>query len=140
VAANIVLGITLFHFFGAAGIAAATSAAWWLNVILMMVMLHRRGVYRPSAAAWSHLARVVAASAALGLMLIAATHYRPLIEAPFRGLRLGPLHAKEIAVVLVSLAALVVYPVLLLGSGGISLAQIRGALRRRSDPPPEVLP
>jgi len=140
VAANIVLGITLFHFFGAAGIAAATSAAWWLNVILMMVMLHRRGVYRPSAAAWSHLARVVAASAALGLMLIAATHYRPLIEAPFRGLRLGPLHAKEIAVVLVSLAALVVYPVLLLGSGGTRLPIIRGARRPRCPPPPEVLP
>ena len=141
VAANVALGVTLFHFYGATGIAAATSAAWWLNVIMMMVMLHRRGVYAPSAAAWSHLARVMAASVALGLMLAAATYYRPMIQAPFVHLHLGPLHAKEIAVVLVSLAAVVVYPVLLLGSGGLTLAQLREALRRRpTDPPPEALP
>jgi len=141
VAVNVALGVTLFHFIGATGIAAATSAAWWLNVIVMTVMLARRGVYAPSAATWWRLARILAASVALGLLLAAASHYRPLIETPFRHLHLGPLHAKEIAIVLVSVLAVVVYPVLLLGSGGLTIAQLRRDLSRRpADPPPEVLP
>ena len=141
VAINVVLGVTLFHFFGVAGIAAATSAAWWINVILMAMMLARRGIYAPSPAAWSHLARVLAASVALGLLLAAAAHWRPLIEAPLRSLRLGPLRAKEFAILGVSLAALGVYPLLLFASGGLTLTEMRAALRRRAnDPPPPALP
>jgi len=130
VAVNVALGVTLFHFVGVAGIAAATSAAWWLNVIMMMTILARRGIYAPSAAAWSHLARVLAASVALGLLLAAASHWRPLIEAPIGKHHLGPLHAKEIAIVGVTALAAVLYPVLLLVSGGLTRADIRTALRR----------
>jgi putative peptidoglycan lipid II flippase len=132
VAVNVALGITLFQLVGVAGIAAATSAAWWLNVVMMATTLARRGVYSPSAAAWSHLARVLAASVALGLMLAGAAHWRPLIEAPLHGLHLGPLHAKELAIVGVSMAAVAVYPALLFASGGLSLAELRAALRRRA--------
>ncbi|MFI4936261.1 MAG: lipid II flippase MurJ, partial [Caulobacterales bacterium] len=132
VAVNIVLGVTLIRLVGVAGIAAATSAAWWLNVILMAAMLARRGIYAPSAAAWSHLLRVLAASVALGLLLAGAEHWRALIEAPLHGVRLGPLHAKEIAIVGVSLAALALYPALLFASGGLTLGDLRAALRRRN--------
>jgi putative peptidoglycan lipid II flippase len=135
VGVNIVLGVTLFHFVGVAGIAAATSTAWWMNVIAMATILARRGVYAPSPAAWSRLARVLAASAALGLMLAAASHWRPLIEAPFHHLHLGPLHAKEIAIVGVSALAALAYPLLLFASGGITLSEIRAALRRRTNGP-----
>jgi putative peptidoglycan lipid II flippase len=128
---NVVLGVTLFHFFGVAGIAAATSGAWWFNVVLMATVLARRGVYSPSPAAWSRLARVLAASVALGLLLAAASHWRPLIEAPFGRRHLGPLHAKEFAVVGVAILAAAVYPALLFASGGLTLAEMRGALRRR---------
>jgi putative peptidoglycan lipid II flippase len=128
---NVVLGVTLFHLVGVAGIAAATSAAWWISVILMATTLARRGIYAPSAAAWSHLARVLAASVALGLLLAAASHWRPMIEAPLQGLRLGPLHAKELAVLGVSMAAVIVYPALLFASGGLTLTEMRAALRRR---------
>jgi putative peptidoglycan lipid II flippase len=130
VAVNIVLGVTLFHFLGVAGIAAATSAAWWFNVITMMVILARRGNYAPSAAAWSRLARVLAASVALGLMLAAASHWRAVLEAPVAHVHLGPLHAKEIAVVVVSALAAPTYAALLFASGGLSLADLRAALRR----------
>jgi putative peptidoglycan lipid II flippase len=130
VAVNVAFGLTLFHFIGVTGIAAATSAASWLNVIMMTVTLARRGIYAPSAGAWSHLARVLAASVALGLMLAAASHFRGVIEAPLAHLRLGPLHAKEIAVLAVSAAAVVVYPILLLVSGGLSRAELRAALKR----------
>ena len=132
VAVNIVLGVTLIRLMGVAGIAAATSAAWWLNVVMMAAMLARRGIYAPSASAWSHLARVLAASVALGLLLGAAAHWRPLIEAPLRGFRLGPLHAKEIAIVGVASLAALIYPALLFASGGLTLTEIRAALRRRS--------
>ena len=82
-------------------------------------------------AAWARLIRIAAASLALGLMLGAAAHYRAEVQAPFAQLRLGPLHAKEIAVVLVSVAAAAIYPLLLFASGGITLAEIRRNLRRR---------
>jgi len=132
VAINVVLGVTLFHYFGVAGIAAATSGAWWINVVMMAVTLARRGIYAPSPAAWSRLARVLAASVALGLLLAAASHWRPLIEAPIGAHHLGPLHAKEIAVAGVAILAALVYPVLLFASGGLTLAELRGALRRRA--------
>lgn len=130
VAVNIVLGVTLFHVLGVTGIAAATSAAWWLNVVMMAATLARRGIYAPSARAWSHLARVLAASVALGLLLAAASHWRAVIEAPVAHVRLGPLHAKEIAVLAVSVLAMAVYPLLLMLSGGLSPSQLRAALRR----------
>jgi len=141
VAANIVLGVTLFHFVGVAGIAAATSGAWWLNVLMMGFTLARRGLYAPSPSALSHLARLLAASLALGVMLALAAHFRLQIEAPLAKVRLGPLHAKEIAVLGVSVLAAAVYPVLLILSGGLSVAEMRAALRRRpGEAPSEPLP
>ena len=146
VAVNVVLGVSLFRLVGVTGIAAATSAAWWLNVLMMGFTLARRGVYAPSPRAWSRLVRMLAASAALGLLLAAAAHYRPLIEAPLRGLHLGPLHPKEIAVVGVSIMAVALYPLLLFASGGLTLREMRAAGRRPAkgdagpEPPPEALP
>jgi putative peptidoglycan lipid II flippase len=131
VVVNIVLGITLFHLVGVAGIAAATSAAWWLNVLMMGATLARRGLYAPSRRAISHLVRIIAASVALGLLLAAASHFRPAIEAPMSGVRLGPLRAKEIAVVGVAIAATAAYPVLLIMTGGLSLTEVKAVLRRR---------
>ncbi len=43
VAVNIVAGVTLFHFIGVQGIAAATSLASWVNVLMMAWTLHARG-------------------------------------------------------------------------------------------------
>ena len=136
VAANIALGVTLFHFVGVAGIAAATSAASWLNVVMMVVILARRGIYAPSAKAWWRLARVLAASVVLGLMLAAAAHFRAALEAPLAHVRLGPLHAKEIVIMSVTVLAGLVYPVLLIVSGGLTPAEIRAALRRSPAVPP----
>jgi putative peptidoglycan lipid II flippase len=141
VAVNIALGVPLFQFLGVVGIAAATSAAWWLNVVMMATTLARRGVYAPSPAAWSRLARVLAASASLGLMLAAASHWRPEIEGPLRQLRLGPLHAKELAILGVSMMAAPAYAALLFASGGLTLAELRAALRRGGEAaPPATLP
>jgi putative peptidoglycan lipid II flippase len=133
VAVNIVLGVVLFQVIGVPGIAAATAFAAWVNVLQMVVTLARRGDYRPSAQAWSKLARVLAASVGMAAVLVIANFYRPQLQAA--------LGSKEVAVVLVSLAGILVYPVLLLAFGGVTLGEIRGLVRRRSaTPPPEHLP
>ena len=138
VAVNVALGITLFHFFGVAGIAAATASAWWLNVVMMGVTLGRRGHYIPGAKAVSRLIRILVANAALALVLAGASHYRPQIQGLFGDFHLthglGP---KEFAIALTVMAAAALYPLLLFGSGGLTVAEARGALRRRKGDPSE---
>lgn len=135
VTVNVVLGIALFRLVGVQGIAAATSAAAWLNVALMMGALARRGTYRPSAAAWSRILRILLASLAAGLVMAAATHWRALVEAPFEFIQLTiggtkALGAKEIAVLAVVAVAGLLYPLFLFAFGGLTLAEVKAALRR----------
>ncbi|HZC17116.1 MAG TPA: murein biosynthesis integral membrane protein MurJ [Caulobacteraceae bacterium] len=136
VVVNVIAGIVLFHLIGVAGIAAATSLAAWLNVAMMAATLARRGEYAPSARARSKLIRIFAASVALGLLLAGAAHERALLEAPLAHIHLGPLHAKEMVILAVTAAAACVYPVLLFASGGLTLAELRGVLRRGAAPLP----
>ena len=96
VVVNIVLGLALFQVVGVKGIAAATSAAAWINVAQMALLLARRGDYSPTKAAWSRIARIVAASAAFGGLLAFASHERAWLEAPLQGFHLIGLGAKEI--------------------------------------------
>ncbi len=131
VAVNIGLGITLFYIIGFEGIAAATAFASWLNVGQMVHALRKRGDWTPSPAAWSKLARIAAASAVLGGVMFAAQLFRAEIEAPLTGFRMIGLGPKEITVLLLCMAGAALYPVLLLGSGGVTVAEIREALRRK---------
>jgi putative peptidoglycan lipid II flippase len=128
VAINIVLGLALFPLVGVSGLAIATSAASWINVLQMGVTLARRGDYAPGAAAWNKVARVIAASAALGLILAGASHWRAAIEAPILALGIGA--AKELAILGVCAMAGALYPLLLLASGGVTLSEARTVLRR----------
>jgi putative peptidoglycan lipid II flippase len=137
VAVNIALGITLFRFFGVPGVAAATAAAWWLNVVMMAVSLARSGDYRPSAKAISRLSRILAASVALGVLLAVASHYRYPLQHVLGHASLGPVHGKELAIVLTCALAAAAYPFLLFASGGLTLTELRIALQRRKGDPPE---
>lgn len=143
VAVNIGLGITLFYVIGFEGIAAATAFASWLNVAQMVHALRKRGDWTPSPTAWSKLARIAAASAALGAAMFAAQLFRAEIEAPLAGVRIIGLGPKEITVLLLCMAGAALYPVLLLGSGGVTIAEIRAALRRKpgvaATPPTDLL-
>jgi putative peptidoglycan lipid II flippase len=123
VATNIVLGITLFHFVGFQGIAAATAFASWLNVALMLTALARRGHYTPSVAALTRLAKLLAASVVLGVMMGAASALRPVYEH-------AVFHRKEIAVVGVSALSLGVYALLLLVFRAVTPAEVRAAMKR----------
>jgi putative peptidoglycan lipid II flippase len=130
VAITVAAGLTLFHLIGVPGIAAATSLAAWLNVIMMSFTLARRGHYAIGARARSKLIRILAASVALGLLLAAAGHYRPQLQGLLSSLSLGPIHAKEIVILLVLVFAGAAYPLLLFASGGITVGELRAALRR----------
>jgi putative peptidoglycan lipid II flippase len=147
VAVNVVLGIFLFRLVGVQGIAAATSAAAWLNVVLMVSALARRKVYTPSLAAWSRIGKIMLASLTIGLGMAAASHWRPLVEAPFQFIQLAigttkVLGSKELAVLTVVALAGVVYPLALFGFGGLTLAELKGALKRpaksEADAPPPM--
>ncbi len=127
VAVNIALGVALFYLVGFPGIAVATSAASWITVLQMALKLSAGGVWRPSARAWGKIVRVTAASVAMGLLVAAGSHFRPLIEAPLSGIH----GAKEIAVLLVALAGALAYPVFLFALGGVTPAEAKAALRRR---------
>lgn len=131
VAVNIVLGASLFFIVGFPGIAIATSAASWINVAQMYWALRRRGDWTPTPSAWSRIARVVAASAILTALLAIAGHFRPAIQGLFEHISLVRIGAKEIAVLAVCFAVLPVYPVLVVLTGGMTVAEIKGLLRRR---------
>jgi putative peptidoglycan lipid II flippase len=131
VAVNIAGGVGLFFVMGISGIAAATSLAAWISVAQMAVALHRRDTYRVSPAVWFKLARVSAASLALGLLLLAAAIYRHVLEAPLAGWSLAGLGAKEVTVLIVCMAGAGAYVALLLAFGGVTPAEARAALRRR---------
>jgi putative peptidoglycan lipid II flippase len=127
---NIALGVSLFFTVGFSGIAAATAAASWLTVLQMVIRLWRDDIWRPSARASGKMIRVALACAALGLVLALASHFRPLLESPLAHVHLGPVHAKEITVLLVCVAGALLYPVLLFAFGGVTPAEARAALKR----------
>jgi putative peptidoglycan lipid II flippase len=137
VAVNIVLGVTLVHTVGFQGIAAATAVASWLNLIQMAWALARRNDYRPSARAASRLVRILLASLVLGALLGLASHFRPQIEGVFSGFHIGRrlVGAKEIAILLTAIAGVLMYPVLLFAFGGLTLSELKAALRRTSRTP-----
>jgi len=127
VGVNIVLGVALFYTIGFPGIAVSTAIASWVTVAQMAVLLWRQSLYRPSARAIGRIIRVIAASAVLGVALALAAHFRNHLETPLAGIG----HAKEITVLLVSMVGALLYPVLLFAFGGVTPAEVRGALKRR---------
>jgi putative peptidoglycan lipid II flippase len=131
VVVNVAVGISLFYLIGVPGVAAATTIAWWTNVAMMAITLARRSHYRPEPKAVARLARILVANAALAALLLAAGHWRGPIQGAFGHLHLSKLGPKEFAIALVAVGAAGVYPLLLFGSGGLTLGEARAALGRR---------
>lgn len=127
VGTNIVLGVTLFWLIGFQGIAAATAIAAWLNVAQMTLTLIRRGYYQPSSATVSRLLRLLSASMILGVFLGLASYFRTDLQPYLLG-------RKEIALVLAVGLGGLLYLVLLFGLKAVTVAEVRGALRRQPKP------
>ena len=131
VGVNVAVGVSLFYLIGVPGVAAATTIAWWTNVAMMAITLARRSHYRPAPQAVARLARILAANVALAGLLLAVGHWRDAIQGVFGHVHLIRLGAKEFAIALVALGAAAAYPLLLFGSGGLTLSEARAALGRR---------
>jgi putative peptidoglycan lipid II flippase len=131
VAVNIGLGVALFNTpLRVAGIAAATAVAAWVNVIQMLFALAQRDHYRIGGAVWSKVIRTLLASALMGVGLYIASLYRPALEAPLAHFHFHGLGAKEITVLALCALAAALYPLVLIASGGLTMADIRQALQR----------
>jgi putative peptidoglycan lipid II flippase len=122
VAVNIVLGVTLFHFMGVEGIAAATATAAWLNVIMMGRTLVALGAYNPGAAALTRIAKILAASVFMAAVLGFASHYRGNIQ--------NVVGHKEVAVGLTVIWGGAMYIGLLFALAAVTPAEIKGAMKR----------
>src|SRR5690606_812178 len=125
VGVTLALGVGLFFVIGLPGIAAATSAAAWITVIQMWFAIRKTDAYTPSKRAVFKLTRVVAASLVMGVALAAAGWFRPQIE------QLPLMGVKEIGVLVVCATGAALYAVLLVATGGVTLAEAKAAMRRK---------
>mgnify|MGYP003663473360 FL=1 len=134
VAVNAGLAIALFNLgMGIAGIAAAVSAAAWTNAGLLGFTLWRRNLYRPGTAALSRLARIGLSSAGLALVVGLAASARPLLEGPIAGtLALAGLDhgAKELGLLLVTVAGGLTYVALAFATRALTMAEVKAMLGR----------
>ncbi len=77
---NVVGAFSLFHFFGATGVAAATTLAAWVNTGLLVSTLARRGHFRPDAALRKRLPLLAIAAILMGVgVALAAWWLGPLV-------------------------------------------------------------
>lgn len=134
VIANIAFGSALFFglralgYGGFVGLAIGTSLAAWINVALLMGTLMREGRYAPAPEAAGRLMRVALATGIMTFALALAASQRETLIA-------ATLNSKELAVLLVCLAGMVVYAVAALATGAVRPSELRRALRREAPPP-----
>ncbi len=125
---TIVVGAGLFFWLsrigvdGVLGLAVATSLSAWINVSLLAGTLMREDAWRPSPAFLSRLSRVLAASAVMAALLVAAgMGYDTLSRV---------LLAKEIAVLIVCGAGGLVYAACIVLFRAVSVSELKATLKR----------
>lgn len=124
-AANMVLCVGLFSLWKHVGCALATSLAGWLNVALIAVGLHRVGLFKPGPGFYSRVARIIVASALMGVAVWGVAQAgHDWLYANSRWIRLGALGA-------VVAAGLIVYFSLILALRVTTMAELRSKFRRR---------
>lgn len=126
VAINIALCVILFPTVGVEGLVIATSASAWVNVLLMVVTLMRRNTWSPTLRAQASLFKIGLAGLGMGVFCAAASHFRTLIEQP-----LPQIAAKEIAILGVCFAGILVYGLLLILTGAVRPADLKRIMKRQ---------
>lgn len=128
VAANIVLGATLWFWLpgqgidGAVGLGWATSISSWFNVFLLAGTLAAEGVYSIGARVWLRLLRLGLASGGMAAFVTVCAVNRETLE--------QWLLAKEIAVIAVAFVGFVIYVILAFAFRAIRPSEVRNAMRR----------
>jgi putative peptidoglycan lipid II flippase len=120
-------GLGRLGYDGVIGLAVATSLAAWVNVALLAGTLAREGTYRPGAAVTSRLLRIGAASAIMAAVLGGLALIYPRLQ--------EWLLSKEIAVLAACIGGFVVYGAAVLLLRAVTLAELKGALRRERGAP-----
>lgn len=111
------------------GLAIATSASAWLNVGLMVITLMIRGHWTMSLEAQGRLFKVILACGLMAGFCYGCDQYRSVIEAYLP--HYGKFGQKEIAILATCFAGLFVYLAALLVFGGVTISEIKSALRRK---------
>jgi len=109
--------------YGFPALAAATSFAAWLNVFMLGITLIRRGDYKPSGLLISRMFRVLIACGLLGGFLYFADLHRELTQSYLWDSQILALFAT------VAVGGLL-YGILALLTGAVSLREIRNSMRR----------
>ena len=126
-ALNAALALTLMQFYGFVGIAAATGITVWVNAIQYMYRLKRQGEFSLDATFKYRLPRIVAAGVTMGVCLLLTLRF-------FAGYYPNWQHETNFhSVLLLGLLVFIgaaVFALVLIGSGGIPLNEIKRFIRR----------
>ena len=128
VAITVIVGAALWYWLptqgidGTIGLAVATSLGAWVNVFLLAGALAREGAYTMGAAVWKRMIRLIGASVMMGAFVAVGAWQYPLLA--------DLLWTKEVAVLVVIVVGVVIYGVAAFVLRAITLAEIKGALRR----------
>ena len=123
VAVNVALSLLLFPTLGHVAIALATSISAWVNALALIIVQWRRGTFRPDGRTLRKLASVLLASFVMAGVLVGLEIW--LVDWLYAGFTL-------LAVALAAMIALsaMAYLAVLIATGGLSLADIRGISRK----------
>ncbi len=123
---NIVGALILFQFIAYIGVALATTVAGWINALLLAVTLSRRGDFVLDTRLRHALPRIIGASLAMGVALLAIMHFaQPIFDSGIwlilRLLALGGVVACGVAI----------YFGILWLSGGLNFKALRQSFSRK---------
>jgi putative peptidoglycan lipid II flippase len=128
VAITVIAGASLWYWLptqgidGTIGLGIATSFGAWVNVFLLASALAREGAYTMGSAVWKRMVRLMMASVLMGVFAgVCAWQYALLSDLLWK---------KEVAVLVVISAGVVIYGVAAFAFRAVTLSEIKGALRR----------
>ncbi len=138
VAITVVVGAALWYWLptqqingkpvdGTIGLGIATSFGAWANVFLLANSLAREGAYTMGGRVWSRMVRLIIASAIMGAFVAVCAWQYPLLS--------ELLWKKEVAVLVVITLGVVIYGVAAFALRAVTVAEIKGALRREKGVP-----
>jgi putative peptidoglycan lipid II flippase len=130
---TVVVGASLWYWLptvgvdGTIGLGIATSFGAWANVFLLANALAREGAYTMGGRVWSRMARLIIASAIMGVFAGVCAWQYPLLS--------ELLWKKEVAVLVVIAVGVVLYGIAAFALRAVTLGEIKGALRREKGVP-----
>lgn len=124
---NAALALTFMQFWGFVGIAAATGITVWINAFQYMYRLKKQGEFSLDVTFKYRLPRIISAGITMGVVLFFALNF--LAEKFPKWQHATSFYSVLLLGALIALGALT-YALVLIGSGGIPLSEIKRFLKR----------